>query len=140
MSGHLLLTDLGPVEAAIIERAVQAEVPSVLIVDDVSEAGLLHDEGHHVMVKALDDPTPSASPASSRQRSWSPRSRIRERPTSPSPLPLTSSRSPGPIAEASPKGLAGTDPDPDLPLTSPPVEPADVNVVAVVVSVMTTMA
>ena len=46
--------------SVIIERAVQAEVPSVLIVDDVSEAGLLHDEGHHVMVKALDDPTPSA--------------------------------------------------------------------------------
>ncbi len=56
MSGHLLLTELGPVEAAIIERAVQAEVPYVLIVDDVSEAGLLHDEGRDVMVGALDDP------------------------------------------------------------------------------------
>ena len=56
MSGHLLLTELGPVEAAIIERAVQAEVPYVLIVEDVTEAGLLHDEGRHVMVGALDDP------------------------------------------------------------------------------------
>jgi Trk K+ transport system NAD-binding subunit len=55
-AGHLLLTQLGPVEAAIIERAVQAEVPYVLIVDDVAEAGLLHDEGRNVMVGALDDP------------------------------------------------------------------------------------
>ncbi len=55
-SGHLVLTQLGPVEAAIIERADQADVPYVLIVDDVSEAGLLHDEGRHVMVGALDDP------------------------------------------------------------------------------------
>jgi Trk K+ transport system NAD-binding subunit len=55
-SGHLLLTELGPVEAAIIERADQAEVPYVLIVDDVGQAGLLHDEGRHVMVGALDDP------------------------------------------------------------------------------------
>jgi Trk K+ transport system NAD-binding subunit len=55
-SGHLILTELGPVEAAIIERAVQADVPYVLIVDDVAEAGLLHDEGRHVMVGALDDP------------------------------------------------------------------------------------
>ncbi len=56
MSGHLLLTQLGPVEAAIIERADQAEVPYVLIVDDVAEAGLIHDEGRNVMVGALDDP------------------------------------------------------------------------------------
>src|SRR6056297_2811604 len=56
MVGHLLLTELGPVEAAIIERADQAEVPYVLIVDDVAEAGLLHDEGRNVMVGALDDP------------------------------------------------------------------------------------
>jgi Trk K+ transport system NAD-binding subunit len=55
-SGHLLLTELGPVEAAIIERADQAEVPYVLLVDDVAEAGLLHDEGRNVMVGALDDP------------------------------------------------------------------------------------
>jgi voltage-gated potassium channel len=55
-SGHLLLTQLGPVEAAIIERADQADVPYVLIVDDVVEAGLVHDEGRNVMVGALDDP------------------------------------------------------------------------------------
>lgn len=56
MSGHLILTEFGPVEAAIIERAVQADVPYVLIVDDVTEAGLLHDEGRQVMVGPLDDP------------------------------------------------------------------------------------
>jgi voltage-gated potassium channel len=56
MSGHLILTQLGPVESAIIERADQAEVPYVLIVDDVAEAGLLHDEGRNVMVGAVDDP------------------------------------------------------------------------------------
>jgi voltage-gated potassium channel len=55
-SGHLLLTQLGPVEAALIERADQADVPYVLILDDVAEAGLIHDEGRHVMVGALDDP------------------------------------------------------------------------------------
>ncbi len=56
-SGHLLLTQLGPVEAAIIERADQADVPYVLIVEDVGDAGLLHDEGRNVMVGALDDPS-----------------------------------------------------------------------------------
>ncbi|HUV18638.1 MAG TPA: NAD-binding protein, partial [Ilumatobacteraceae bacterium] len=55
-SGHLILTKLGPVEAALIERADQADVPYVLIVDDVGEAGLIHDEGRNVMVGALDDP------------------------------------------------------------------------------------
>jgi len=55
-SGHVLLTQLGPVEAAIIERADQAEVPYVLLVDDVAQAGLIHDEGRNVMVGALDDP------------------------------------------------------------------------------------
>jgi Trk K+ transport system NAD-binding subunit len=55
-SGHLILTQLGPVEAAIIERAVQAEVPYVVIVEDVAQAGLIHDEGRRVMVGALDDP------------------------------------------------------------------------------------
>jgi voltage-gated potassium channel len=55
-SGHLLLTQLGPVEAALIERADQADVPYVLILDDVAEAGLVHDEGRNVMVGALDDP------------------------------------------------------------------------------------
>jgi Trk K+ transport system NAD-binding subunit len=54
--GHLILTGLGPVESAVVERAVQAEVPYVVIVEEVEEAGRFHDEGLQVMVGALDDP------------------------------------------------------------------------------------
>lgn len=56
VSGHLLLTAWGPVEAALVDRAEQADVPYSLIVEDVEEAGRLHDEGRTVMVGALDDP------------------------------------------------------------------------------------
>ncbi|MFT4656910.1 MAG: voltage-gated potassium channel [Candidatus Aldehydirespiratoraceae bacterium] len=55
-SGHLILTSLGPVEEDLIEKADQAEVPYVVIVEDVDDAGRLHDEGRTVMVGALDDP------------------------------------------------------------------------------------
>ncbi len=54
--GHLVITELGPVEAALIERAGQAGVPYVLLVEDVEEAARLHDEGRRVMVGDLDDP------------------------------------------------------------------------------------
>ncbi len=57
MDGHLILTGLGPVESAVVERAIQAEVPYVVIVEEVDEAGRYHDEGRQVMVGALDDPT-----------------------------------------------------------------------------------
>ncbi len=53
---HIVLTEFGPVEAALVERAEQADVPYVLIVDDVDEAGRLHDEGVKVMFGAYDDP------------------------------------------------------------------------------------
>ncbi len=56
-AGHVILTAHGPVEEALIERADQAEVPYVVIVDDVDDAGRLHDEGRIVMVGALDDPS-----------------------------------------------------------------------------------
>jgi len=56
MSGHLVLTELGPVEHSLVERAVQAHVPYVVIVEDVDEAVRIHDEGREVMVGALDDP------------------------------------------------------------------------------------
>lgn len=56
VSGHLILTELGPVEAALIERAAQAKVPYVVLVEDVDLAGRIHDEGRSVMVGALDDP------------------------------------------------------------------------------------
>ena len=55
-AGHLVLTEIGPVESALVERAEQAEVPYVILVEDVDEAGRLHDEGRVVMVGALDDP------------------------------------------------------------------------------------
>ncbi len=55
-SGHLILTRLGPVEAALIDDAKQADVPYVVLVEDVDEAGRLHDEGRNVMVGPLDDP------------------------------------------------------------------------------------
>lgn len=56
MSGHLILTQLGPVEEDLIDDAVQAEVPYVVLVEDVDIAGRLHDEGRNVMVGPLDDP------------------------------------------------------------------------------------
>ena len=55
-AGHLILTQLGPVEEALIDDAVQAEVPYVVIVEAVAAAGRLHDEGRTVMVGPLDDP------------------------------------------------------------------------------------
>ncbi|NNE11949.1 MAG: potassium channel protein [Ilumatobacter sp.] len=56
MTGHVILTSVGPVEEALIDRADQAEVPYVVIVEDVDVAGRMHDEGRTVMVGALDDP------------------------------------------------------------------------------------
>lgn len=55
-SGHLILTETGPVEENLIDKADQAEVPYVILVEDVDEAGRLHDEGKAVMVGQLDDP------------------------------------------------------------------------------------
>jgi Trk K+ transport system NAD-binding subunit len=54
--GHLILTGLGPVESDLVERANQAELPYVVLVDDVDDAGQYHDDGVAVMVGALDDP------------------------------------------------------------------------------------
>lgn len=56
-SGHLVLTSRGPIEDAIIRRARRAEVPYVLMVEDLTEALALHDEGYRVMVGSLDDPS-----------------------------------------------------------------------------------
>ena len=54
--GHILLTADGPVERALIEHAIHAGVPYVVVVPDAEKAGRLHDEGLSVMVGALDDP------------------------------------------------------------------------------------
>ncbi|MEX2626854.1 MAG: NAD-binding protein [Ilumatobacteraceae bacterium] len=55
VSGHVVLTEHGPVEQALIKRAEQAELPYVLIVDDPLEAARLHDQGVKVMVGEFDD-------------------------------------------------------------------------------------
>jgi voltage-gated potassium channel len=55
-SGHVILTGRGPMEEALIRRAVTAGVPYVLLVEDVEEAASLHDEGYQVMVGDLDEP------------------------------------------------------------------------------------
>ncbi|HSM46002.1 MAG TPA: NAD-binding protein [Acidimicrobiia bacterium] len=55
-TGHILITAWGPVEAALVERTETAGVPYVIVVEDVVEAGRLHDEGRNVIVGALDDP------------------------------------------------------------------------------------
>lgn len=55
MRDHVVLTEDGPVERAIIQRAEQAGLPYVLIVEDTAVAGPLHDEGIKVMVGAFDD-------------------------------------------------------------------------------------
>jgi Trk K+ transport system NAD-binding subunit len=55
-TGHLIITELGPVESALVDRAEQADVPYVIIVDDIDRAGRIHDEGRRVMLGALDDP------------------------------------------------------------------------------------
>ncbi|MAT04832.1 MAG: potassium transporter TrkA [Acidimicrobiaceae bacterium] len=53
---HLILTERGPVELALADRAEQAGVPYVILVDDLDVAGRIHDAGRRVMVGALDDP------------------------------------------------------------------------------------
>ncbi len=56
MHGHLIVTGRDALEEALIQRAITADVPYVLIVEDIEEAAALHDLGYRVMVGALDDP------------------------------------------------------------------------------------
>ncbi len=53
---HVILTDYGPVESALIRRLVQFRLPYVVIVPDVATALELRDEGISVMVGDRDDP------------------------------------------------------------------------------------
>ena len=55
-SGHIVLTNLGPIEDTLIKRARRAKVPYVVIEPTVARALTLHDQGYQVMVGALDDP------------------------------------------------------------------------------------
>ena len=54
-TGHVILTGLGYVERALIRMLERARVPYVLLVGELPEALLLHDEGFRVMVGELDD-------------------------------------------------------------------------------------
>lgn len=56
VSDHLILTAYGPVESALVDRAEQAKVPYVVLVEDIDLAGRIHDEGRRVVVGPLDDP------------------------------------------------------------------------------------
>jgi voltage-gated potassium channel len=55
-SGHIVLTNLSEIEETLIKRAKRAKVPYVVIEPSVARALALHDQGHKVMVGALDDP------------------------------------------------------------------------------------
>lgn len=55
-SGHIVLTNLGPIEDALIHRADRSEMPYVILVADLTEALSLFDLGYRVMVGDLDDP------------------------------------------------------------------------------------
>lgn len=54
--GHLVLTNLGPIEDSLIRRARRSELPYVVVVPDLAEALQRFDEGYKVMVGDLDDP------------------------------------------------------------------------------------
>lgn len=54
--GHLILTGLGSVEEALIQRADRSGIPYVLLVEDTEEAQRLAEAGYRVMVGAFDEP------------------------------------------------------------------------------------
>jgi Trk K+ transport system NAD-binding subunit len=56
MSGHVVLTQIGPIEEALIERLDRAKVPYVVLEPNLEAALALHDRGVQVMVGELDDP------------------------------------------------------------------------------------
>ena len=56
LSGHVLLTDAGPIDLALISRLQQFQIPYAVLVADIADALRLHDQGLHVMVGDLDDP------------------------------------------------------------------------------------
>lgn len=56
VSGHVVLTHIGPIEEALIERLDRADVPYVVLEPDLDAALALHDRDVSVMVGELDDP------------------------------------------------------------------------------------
>jgi voltage-gated potassium channel Kch len=56
VDGHVILTALGPIEEALIERLRRLGTPYVVIISDLEEALRMHDEDYDVMVGEMDDP------------------------------------------------------------------------------------
>jgi Trk K+ transport system NAD-binding subunit len=56
VTGHVVLTQIGALEKALIERLDLARIPYVVIEPDLETALKLHDDGVQVMVGELDDP------------------------------------------------------------------------------------
>jgi len=55
-AGHVILTGLDAVEAALIRLLIRSQKAYVILVADLTEALRLHDEGYRVMLGDLDDP------------------------------------------------------------------------------------
>ncbi len=55
-SGHVVLTNYGPVSTALINTLTQYRYPYVILVRDITEALKLHDMGLNVVLGDLDDP------------------------------------------------------------------------------------
>ncbi|NWN88570.1 MAG: NAD-binding protein [Micrococcaceae bacterium] len=56
LNGHILLVGIGPVTQTLIARAKRTKIPTLVLVDDPSEAVRLKDEGYQTMVGPLDSP------------------------------------------------------------------------------------
>ncbi|MCC7337778.1 MAG: potassium channel protein [Pirellulaceae bacterium] len=54
--GHVIVTNYGPVDAALIKKLTQFKYPYVILVSEVAEALRLHDLDLKVVVGELDDP------------------------------------------------------------------------------------
>ncbi len=55
-TGHIVLTNLGPIEDELIRRANRSGVPYVLLESVLENALSLHERGYRVMVGDMDDP------------------------------------------------------------------------------------
>ena len=53
--GHVILTNLGAVEEALIRMLNQSRIEYVVLVEDLTQALTLHDRGYRVMLGPLDD-------------------------------------------------------------------------------------
>lgn len=55
-SGHIVVTQIDPITQALIARAKRSGLPHVVIMEDLTAAGVVHDEGYQTMVGPLDSP------------------------------------------------------------------------------------